>query len=145
MDKQRFYEYKKQISKLKKQDNQAALRVQTELNRMDDIEKQEEKEKRTKILEQAILYPIIEFDKENHCVKIELYNDTKEECTTITLSADYFNREEYDCTTPDPTMINSRGMENIFSGENVDFWDGSDVFEIFYNNIMKFEIEINNY
>tara|TARA_R100001132_G_C3256063_1_gene81617 strand:+ start:262 stop:693 length:432 start_codon:yes stop_codon:yes gene_type:complete len=143
MEKQRFYDYKNQIRILQERDKEKTLKVQTELYQMDDIEKQEEKEKRTKILDMK-LYEV-EMDKENNCVKVNLYDDVKEECTTITLNGEYFNREEYNCTSPNPTMVTSRGTENIFSGENADFWDGSDVFEIFYNNIMKFEIEINNY
>ena len=143
MDKKRFYEYKRQIHKLQEKDNQTTLRVQTELNRMDDQEKRKDKKMRAEIL--AIKQYEVELLPDCHSVMINFYNDETEQSTHITLDGEYFEKEMYENKGFDPADVYSRGKENIFSGDNENAWEDYEVAEIFHNNIMKFDIQIENY
>ena len=43
------------------------------------------------------------------------------------------------------SFVTSRGIENIFTGNNELHWEQYEIFEIFYNNIFDFTIKIENY
>ena len=143
MEKQRFYDYKHQIRILQERDKNTALKIQNELNTMDAKEKELEKESREKMLHQKEYE--IEKDKENHFIHIKFCNDKKQTCTTCSLYGDYFERMEYENISPDPCDVREKGKENIFSGDNADNWEDYEVFEIFFNNIFKFNIKIEEY
>jgi hypothetical protein len=143
MDKKRFYEYRRRIAVLQERDKHTSLRVQNELNKMDAKEKELEKETREKLLHRKKYE--IEKDKENYFVNIRFYDDKKETCTTCSLWGEYFERMEYENTSPNPCDVREKGKENIFSGDNADTWEDYEVFEIFFNNIFKFSIKIEEY
>ena len=68
------------------------------------------------------------------------------EMGTLTKNAtDYFERMEYDNPSHNPTYVIDRGVENIYSGDNVDHWTEGEILEIFYNNILKYSIKIEEY
>ena len=143
MDKQRFYEYKREIHKLQEKDKQTTLKVQAKFNSMDQKEKEQEKKAREKLL---LLKPYeIETDKESYFVHLNMYNDKREKCYRLSLYGEYFEKEMYQNKGFDPRDVYSDGKENIFSGENVDCWEDYEIFEIFHNNIMKFSIKITDY
>ena len=143
MDKQRFYQYKREIHKLQEKDKQTTLKVQAKLNSMDQKELDQEKKSRKNLLSRKTYD--IETDKEQHLVHINLYDDKKEKCYRVSLCGECFEKEMYQNKGFDPRDVYSSGKENIFSAENVDSWEDFEIFEIFYNNIMKFNIKITDY
>lgn len=143
MTKKRFYEYKREIERLQKVDNEISLKVQHKLNVMDAKEKEQEKKCREKMLK--IESYEIEYDKENYFVRITFFNDKKEKSYTCSLWGEHFERMEYECPSPDPCDVREVGMENIFTGENYESWEDYQVFEIFYKHILEFSIQIKDY
>ena len=143
MTSKRFYEYRREIERLSQLDKETTLKVQHQLNVMDAKEKELEIKCRTKLLDSENYE--IEFDKENYFVRIFIFDDKKEKVYTCSLWGEYFEKMEYDCPSPNPTEVRERGVENIFTGDNSDYWETYEVFEVFYNNILKIHINIKDY
>ncbi len=148
MTSKRFYEYRREIARLRDKDTQLTLKAQHRLNVLDAEEKELEKKSRKKMLDK-INFEIhnceIDLHHEDHYVELIILDDEKEKSTHCYLCADYFERMEYDNKSIDPTQVYERGIENIFCGDNHEYWDNGDVINVFYNNILKFNIVIKDY
>ena len=143
MDKKRMQQYKDQIALLYKKDKEITKRVEKQFEEMDKVSEQQERQAREKILKLEDYE--VEYDDKNNFVNLIFFNDDKELSYTCSLWGEHFNKEEYVLTTPDPTFVRSIGEQNVFTGDNRDNWEDSEIFEVFYNNILKFNIKIKEY
>ena len=147
MSKKRFYEYRREIARLQEIDKEISKKVHHQLNVMREKDIRLEIETRKKCLNKFIdskKYEI-EMDRENHFIHLILLDDKKEKTITCSMYGDYFERMEYDNPSHNPTYVIDRGVENIYSGDNVDHWTEGEILEIFYNNILKYSIKIEEY
>ena len=148
MTAKRFYAYKREINRLAEIDKQISLKVQQQLNSMDAKDLEKEKKARERLLNRVNFTEVnyeIEKHKDEHYIELVIHNDKLEQCAILTLYGDRFERMEYGNKGFDPTEIYEKGIENIFCGDNEDYWEDSDIIEIFYNNLMEIGIRFEDY